>query len=174
MKPFLIVILGFMMLSAGRDLIGTSAPEWNNQIWLNSPPLRLSELKGKVVFIRFFTDVTCPYCRASAPVLNTLHSRYGKKGLIVVGMYTPKPAPQETSTATVRNVIKSYGFEFPVALDNDWSTLRKYWLDRTDDAAFTSVSFLIDSKGMIRYIHPGGAYSSEDAIEIQKRIEELL
>jgi peroxiredoxin len=62
---------------------------------------------------------------------------------------------------------------FPLAIDPDWETLRRYWLDgRTD--AWTSVSFLIDQEGIIRYVHPGGSYSPEEAQEIETAIQELL
>src|SRR3990172_1969147 len=167
---FAIVLLG----SAGAQLVGTPAPDWNNQQWLNSTPLYLSELKGRAVFLRFFTDPSCPFCRASAPFLNELHSRYQQKGLVVIGMYTPKPAPRETKMEEVGRFVNDYGFEFPVALDNDWATLKKYWLDRTPDADFTSVSFLIDARGIIRYVHPGGTYTNQDMSEIQKKLEAYL
>lgn len=159
---------------AGDQLIGTPAPEWSNRQWINSPPLTLSQLKGKVILVRFFMESSCPYCRATAPYLNQFYAKYGKRGLQVVGMYTPKPGPRETPIESVRNYVRDYGFQFPVALDNDWSTLNAYWLDRAPDADFTSVSFLIDRKGIVRYIHPGGAYSTKDAATIEQTIKDLL
>ena len=173
--PGFVLLAVFLLLGlAGDQLIGTSAPEWNNQQWINSPPITLSQLKGKVVLVRFFMESSCPFCRATAPYLNRFYTKYKDRGLIVIGMYTPKPAPRETPLQDVQGYVRDYGFQFPVALDNDWSTLNKYWLDRAPDAEFTSVSFLIDRKGTIRYIHPGGAYSSEDAAAIEKKIAELL
>ena len=47
-------------------------------------------------------------------------------------------------------------FTFPVALDADWSALKRWWLNRDRD--FTSVSFLVDRNGVIRYVHPGGEF----------------
>ena len=119
-------------------------------------------------------ESSCPFCRASAPYLNQFDSKYKEKGLIVIGMYTPKPSPHPTSTETVKQYASDYHFHFPVAVDDDWQTLNKYWLDRVPDADFTSVSFLIDKKGTIRYIHPGGAYSAEDAAILDKKIEGLI
>jgi peroxiredoxin len=153
----ILAILGF----SGDQLIGTRAPEWNNRVWINSPALKLSQLKGKVVLVRFFMESSCPFCRASAPFLNQFFARYKDKGLVVIGMYTPKPTPRETPVETVRQYVTKYGFQFPVALDNDWATLNQFWLNRVSDAEYTSVSFLIDKKGIIRYIHPGGAYSQK-------------
>jgi peroxiredoxin len=170
----IIFAIQIAMASQGKNLIGTSAPEWNNQQWINSPPLRISDLRGKVIFVRFFMDSNCPFCSASAPYLNEFYNSYKNKGLIVIGMYTPKPSPMNVPIDEVRKYVKDYGFEFPVALDNDWATLNKFWLDRVPDADFTSVSFLIDKKGIVRYIHPGGKYENQDVQNIRKLIEELL
>ena len=172
----LITIFAFEVsfASNAEQLIGTPAPEWNNQQWINSPPLRISDLKGKVILVRFFMDSSCPFCRASAPYLNEFYSAFKNKGLIVVGMFTPKPSPMNVPFEDVQKYVKEYGFEFPVALDNDWATLNKFWLDRVPDADFTSVSFLIDKKGIIRYIHKGGQYDSDDLKKIREKIEELL
>jgi peroxiredoxin len=124
--------------------------------------------------MRFFMESDCPMCRASAPYLNEFHRQYKERGLAVIGMYTPKPQPRKTSVETVRRFVQDYGFEFPVALDNDWATLKIFWLDRVPDADFTSVSFLIDKNGIIRYIHPGGAYTAKDADAIRSKIEAFL
>src|SRR4051812_23474 len=91
--PCILLALAF----SGDQLIGTAAPQWKNAKWLNSPPLALADLKGKVVLLRFFMESSCPFCRASAPYLNQFYSKYQEKGLLVIGMYTPKPAPRATS-----------------------------------------------------------------------------
>jgi len=129
------------MASQAEKVIGTPAPEWNNQQWINSPPLRISDLKGKVILVRFFMDSNCPFCRATAPYLNEFYNAFKDQGLIVIGMYTPKPSPMDVPIEEVRKYVKDYEFQFPVALDNDWATLNKFWLDRVPNADFTSVSF---------------------------------
>jgi peroxiredoxin len=173
-KLLVLPLLIFALAFSGEQLIGTPAPAWNNAKWINSAPLKLSALKGNIILVRFFMESSCPFCRASAPYLNQFYSKYKDKGLIVIGMYTPKPAPRATSTGTVKRYVDDYGFQFPVAIDDDWQTLNKYWLDRVPDADFTSVTFLIDKKGIIRYIHPGGAYDQKDAANLDKTIEALI
>jgi peroxiredoxin len=159
---------------AGDQLIGTEAPDWNNTRWINSHPLSVKQLRGKVVLVRFFMESNCPMCRGSAPYLNELYSAFKDKGLVVIGMYTPKPQPRTTETSVVEQYVKDYGFDFPVAVDDEWATLKKFWLDRIPDAEYTSVSFLIDQKGIIRYIHPGGLYTKEDVALIRKSVVKLL
>ncbi len=175
LHPGLVCFCVLLLLALSGDrFIGTPAPEWSNQQWINSAPISLSQLKGKVVLVRFFMESSCPFCRATAPYLNQFYGKYKDRGLMVIGMYTPKPSPRETPLQDVHRYVNDYGFQFPVALDNDWSTLNKYWLDRTPDAEYTSVSFLIDKKGTIRYVHPGGSYSAQDVAEMEKKIKELL
>jgi peroxiredoxin len=147
----------------GASLLGQPSPEWSNDRWVQGGPLRLADLRGKVVLLRFFMDADCPYCRGTAPALNALHREFGPQGLVVVGMYTPKPRPRPVTIDEVRGYVESYGFRFPVAVDDDWATLRKLWLDRVPGAAFTSSSLLIDRKGVLRHVQKGGLYAKDAA-----------
>ena len=74
-----------------------------------------------------------------------------------------------------RSLAARFGFRFPVAIDREWRTLRAWWLSKTD-YKFTSVSFLIDRRGVIRHIHSGGQYRSGDPehAQLQAAIEKLL
>jgi peroxiredoxin len=75
----------------------------------------------------------------------------------------------------VEQYARNFGFKFPVAIDPGWRTLNDWWLDRGDQQ-WTSVSFLIDRKGIIRHLHPGGQYvkGDKDYRALKKKIEELL
>lgn len=157
----------------GDALIGKLAPEWGKLEWMNSQPLKLSELKDKVVLIRWWTE-TCPYCSRSAPALNEFHDTFKDRGLVVVGMYHPKP-PGPRRQKALDKAVERFGFEFPIALDMDWKTLRRYWL-ANGRHRWTSVSFLIGKQGKIRYIHPGGEYykgEGETRTEAQRDYDEL-
>lgn len=158
----------------GKELIGKPAQEWTVTHWLNSPPLTLQSLRGKVVLVRWWTAPGCPYCAASAPALNEFHELYREKGLVVIGFYHHK-SPQPLNPEEVPRLAKQFGFEFPVAIDPEWRTLRRWWLD-VRPRAWTSVSFLIDRKGVIRYIHPGGSYVKGDLDyeSLRQKIEELI
>ena len=165
----------------GDALIGKPAPEWGKLEWMNSQPLKLNELADKVVLIRWWTE-TCPYCSRSAPALNEFHDTFKDKGLVVIGMYHPKP-PGPRRQKALEKAVKRLGFEFPIALDMDWKILRRYWLAKGGHR-WTSVSFLIDKQGKIRYIHPGGEYYNgkdktrtepqRDYDELKAMIEKLL
>ena len=140
----------------GRELIGTRPSEWVVTDWINSKPLTLASLRGKVVLVRWWTAPGCPYCEASAPALNEFWQKYREHGLVMVGMYHHK-ADIPLTRQQVERQARKFGFEFPVAVDADWRTLRHWWL-AGNERRWTSVTFVLDRKGVIRHIHPGGAY----------------
>jgi peroxiredoxin len=158
LAPALLTVVGLM---GGDAVVGRPAPEWGPHRWVQGGPLTLAGLRGKVVLVRFFMSAECPYCRGTAPSLNELYREFGPAGLVVVGMFTPKPRPRPTSVEEVRQHVEAYGFRFPVAVDDDWSALRALWLDRVPDAAFTSSSLLIDKQGIVRHVHPGGMFARD-------------
>lgn len=159
---------------AGSELIGAAAPGWQVSEWIGSRPIAWSALRGKVVLVRWFTSAECPYCHATAPALNRFHRDYAARGLVVIGMYhhkRPEPLTLDAVSATVRE----YGFTFPVGVDREWRTLNRWWLDG-HKRDFTSVSFLIDRRGIIRLVHPGGSLEvgKPDFVAVQANVERLL
>ena len=166
----------FLMTSAraDEDVIGKKAKEWDVTDWLNSKPLSLKDQDGKVVLVRWWMAPGCPYCAATAPALNEFHKKYQDQGLVVIGFYHHKSATP-LDKAKVKDAAQRLGFKFPVAIDPEWRTLRRWWLDGTK-RDWTSVSFLIDRNGVNRHVHPGGQYVKGDkAYEaLESKIEELL
>lgn len=152
-------------------ILGQPVPEWPAKPpdqWVQGGPLTLADLRGKVVLVRFFMDADCPYCRGTAPTLNEFHEEFAARGLVVIGMYTPKPRPRPVTADEVRGYVNAFGFQFPVAVDADWSALRRLWLDRVPDAEYTSSSLLIDRHGILRHVQKGGVYA-KDAPDPQAR-----
>ena len=163
-------------------MVGTVAAGWDGVEWLDGKPRPIESLRGNVVLVRWWTD-TCPYCLRSAPALVELHERYAERGLVVIGMYHPKPRGRPITSDEIREAARERGFAFPVAADRSWSVLRRWWLDGGSRRA-TSVSFLIDRRGVIRHVHPGPAFHREvrdgdrgpleDFLELRDMIEKLL
>ncbi len=130
----------------GADRIGAAAPRLALEHWVNSSPLEIADLRGKVVLIRWWTDA-CPFCAATAPALRKLQAKYGGLGLQVIGVFHPKPAG-DWSLRRMREGAQRLNMNFPVALDADWKALRRWWLDQEERSA-TSVSVVIDKRGII-------------------------
>jgi peroxiredoxin len=145
---------------SGAVLIGQPAPEFHFDRWVRGRPVRLADLRGKVVLLRWWTE-GCHFCAATLPALETVRTRDAAKGLVVIGVFHPKP-PHAVSDAHVLSVAKRLGFGGPIALDQNWTTLERYWLDGHPERSWTSVSFLIDREGVIRWAHGGGEYHPSD------------
>jgi peroxiredoxin len=177
-KVSLLLLPGWLLAApvaqAGDKLLGTKAPEWQLTNWLNSKPLTLKGQRGKVVLVRWWTGDGCPFCAATAPALKEFHARYAAKGLVVLGVYHHK-AKGPLKPDKVKQAVKGFGFSFPVAIDPGWRTLKRWWLTGPD-RKWTSVSFLIDRRGVIRHIHPGGSYRKGDKAyqAMRDKIEVLL
>ena len=126
--------------------------------WLNAEPLSLSELRGKVVLIDFWT-YSCINCLRTLPHVKRWAETYRDSGLVVVGVHTPEFA-FERVRSNVERAVDSLGIGYPVALDNEYGTWtawgNRYW----------PAKYFIDRDGDVRFAHFGeGAYEeSEDVI----------
>lgn len=134
----------------------------------------MNDLRDRVVLVRWWTAPACPFCEASSAALNTWHHRYADDGLTVVGIYHHKLSAPLSEGAVAKYAAK-LGFEFPIAIDREWRTLNEWWLN-AEPRSWTSVSFLIDRRGRIRYVHPGGSYEEgqADYDQLVNHIETLL
>ncbi|MEJ7568134.1 MAG: cytochrome c biogenesis protein DipZ [Gaiellaceae bacterium] len=139
------------------------APEFSGLVgWLNSKPLTLAGLRGKVVLIDFWT-YSCINCLRTLPYITSWHERYRSSGLTIVGVHTPEFAFERVAS-NVRENAKELGVEYPIALDNEFGTWNawhnQYW----------PAKYLIDRRGHVRYYH----FGEGDYDESESAIRELL
>ncbi len=146
---------------AGTALLGAPAPEWAFTRWVRGHPETLAQLRGKVVLLRWWTT-GCHFCQTTLPVIEKLRVAHEKDGLVVIGVFHPKPEPRDESNPAIIAGANERGFHGPLAFDRDWKTLGRYWLDGHDERNWTSVSFLIGRDGTIRWVHGGGEYHPND------------
>ena len=147
----------------------TPAPEFQGLTnWINSPPLTLSQQKGKVVLVDFWT-YSCINCIRSIPYVEKWYQTYKDKGFVVVGINTPEFA-FEHNPANVAAAVKRDGITYPVALDNSYDT----WNAFNNDS--WPADYLIDKNGNIRYVSLGeGDYGkTEKAIQVLLGIDQKL
>lgn len=145
---------------SGAPLLGTRAPEWTFTRWVRGPKHRLASLKGRVVLVRWWTE-GCHFCRSTLPVLESIRARHEGDDLVVLGVFHPKP-PRELDDQRIVALANELGFSGSLAFDRDWNTLDRYWLAGDPERNWTSVSFLIDREGRIRWVHGGGEYHPTD------------
>ena len=142
---------------------GPLAPEFVRVTqWLNSPALRLADLRGRVVLIDVWT-FGCYNCRNTLPYLRDWHAKYASEGLQIVGVHTPEFEFEQVE-ANVREAMIRLNVTWPVAMDNNWGTWRAY------KNRYWPRKYLVDQQGRIRFDVIGeGSYA-----EMERRIRELL
>ena len=127
---------------------GGAAPELTGiSAWINSAPLTLSGLRGKVVVVDFWT-FQCINCRNALPGIKGWYAKYHSKGLEIVGVHTPE-LESERNPANVRAAVKREGILYPVALDPKFATWSSY------KNLYWPAWYVIDKKGIVRHVHEG-------------------
>lgn len=130
--------------------------------WINSDPLTIEELKGKVILVDFWT-YTCINCIRTLPYIQRWHETYKDQGLVIVGVHTPE-FEFEKSLPNVQQAVKDFKLTYPIVQDNYYGI----WQDYAN--RYWPAKYLIDKDGNIRYTHFGeGAYD-----ETEQHIQELL
>lgn len=141
------------------------APELTNEVWLNvDAPLRLADLRGKVVIVEMWT-FGCINCQNVMPSLKEWHSKYAEQGLVIIGNHYPEFSFEE-DLENLKDAINRYEIEYAVAQDNDGATWRAY------QNRYWPALFLIDKRGHIRYVHIGEGRYQETEANIKALLEE--
>jgi thiol-disulfide isomerase/thioredoxin len=137
------------------------APEIG-RVWLNSPPLSLRQLRGRVVLMDFW-DYTCVNCLRTLPYVQGWHERYRDNGLTVIGVHTPEFTFAQYES-NVERAVRDLGITYPVVIDSNYELWKafanRYW----------PTKYLLDGEGYLRYAHFGeGAYG-----DAEQALQELL
>jgi thiol-disulfide isomerase/thioredoxin len=163
----IIVLLAvWVSLQPAEAMIGKPAPEIANATWLNSGPLRMADLQGKVVMVEFWT-FGCFNCRNVEPYVKQWHQQYADQGLVVIGVHSPEFL-HERDVGNVKRYIKEHDMRFAVPIDNDFSTWNSY------GNRYWPAIYLIDKRGIIRYIKIGEGGYAETEQHIQTLLAERL
>jgi len=136
---------------------GQAPPLHADGAWINSSPLTLAQLHGRVVLIDFWT-YSCINCLRTLPHLKAWYAAYHPKGLVIIGVHTPEFAFEHV-TSNVRAAVKRLGITYPVMQDNRYKTwdnyANQYW----------PAEYLIDKQGHVRHTNFGeGEYGQTEAL----------
>ncbi|WEX91355.1 cytochrome c biogenesis protein DipZ [Sinorhizobium garamanticum] len=130
--------------------------------WLNSKPLTVEALRGKVVLIDFWT-YSCINCIRTIPYVRAWAEKYRDQGLVVIGVHAPEFA-FEKSIDNVKRAVRDFKIGYPVAIDNDFAIWRAF------GNSYWPAHYFIDAKGQIRHHHFGeGDYEQSERV-----IQDLL
>jgi thiol-disulfide isomerase/thioredoxin len=136
---------------------GVAPPLHADGAWINSKPLTLSSLRGKVVLVDFWT-YSCINCLRTLPHLKSWYATYRKDGLVIIGVHTPEFAFEHV-TSNVRAAVKRLGITYPVMQDNRYKTwdnyANQYW----------PAEYLIDKQGDVVHTTFGeGEYGQTESL----------
>jgi thiol-disulfide isomerase/thioredoxin len=130
--------------------------------WLNSEPLTIESLRGKVVLVDFWT-YDCVNCVRTLPHVTQWFATYEQRGFVVVGVHTPEFA-FERETSNVQAALERFGIRYPVAQDNAYATWNAY------GNRYWPAQYLLDRNGTIVLTHMGEG----DYDELERAIRALL
>jgi thiol-disulfide isomerase/thioredoxin len=135
----------------------TAAPNFAKGDWINSEPLTLNNLRGRVVLVEFWT-FGCYNCRNTLPAVKTWDAKYRERGLTIVGVHTPE-TDTESILDHVRQEVPALAIKYPVVTDNNYQTWRAYGVE-----AWPTI-FVLDKQGRIRWVHVGeGRYDETEGV----------
>ncbi len=127
--------------------------------WLNTEPLSMASLRGKVVLVNFWT-YSCVNCLRTLPYVRAWAQKYADQGLVVLGVHTPEFA-FEKDKGNVQRALQDLKISYPVAQDNDF----KIW--RAFDNQYWPALYFVDAQGRVRHhqFGEGGFAQSERVIQ---------
>ena len=140
----------------GENVSGTT--------WINSSPLTMADLRGKVVLIDFW-EYTCINCIRTFAQNKMWYTRYHKDGFEIIGVHDPE-FDVAYSVDNVREAVKRFGLPYPIVVD-DWFTIWKSYHNNT-----WPHRFLIDAKGVVRSARAGEGADSAFEQAIRKLLVE--
>lgn len=133
------------------------APTLTAGKWINSGPLTLEGLRGRVVLVEFWT-FGCYNCVNTLPTLKGFDSAYRSKGLTIIGVETPETDYERNFDSLVQ-AVKKRGIEYPVLTDYASTNWEAYGVE-----AWPTI-LILDKSGKIRYTHVGeGAYDTQEKV----------
>jgi peroxiredoxin len=139
----LVAVFGIVWLQSGKyepPRVGKVAPDFSLTD-LDDKPIRLSDFRGRVVFLNFWAT-WCKPCREEMPSMEVLHKNFAKDGLVVLAVSIDRV----TTTKDIPPFIKSMNLSFPVLVDSWGKTDMPYKRMGVPE------TFIIDQQGVIREI----------------------
>jgi thiol-disulfide isomerase/thioredoxin len=125
--------------------------------WLNTPPLKAEQLRGKVVLVDFWT-YSCINCLRTLPYVRAWAQRYKDAGLVVVGVHTPE-FDFEKLPANVQKATTQLHIDYPVVMDSDFAVWNAF-----GNRAWPALYF-VDAQGRVRHRQYGeGKYEAAEQL----------
>ena len=159
----MLIVFAMRYRDVANTEVDTLAPEFTGiEHWVNSSPLTMQKLRGKVVIVEFWAS-TCVNCLHALPHSQQWYDRYKDQGLVVVGVHTPE-FDSERSFESMQRAMQQVQINFPVAQDNQRATWNAY------HNQYWPTLYLIDRRGHVVMRHVGEG----DYADTEQLMRELL
>ncbi|MCE9596552.1 MAG: redoxin domain-containing protein [Spirochaetia bacterium] len=166
MRSLLLLIPGLLFCS---PIHSNPAPEFTHtreSEWINSKPVALSQLRGKVVLIDFWT-FQCWNCYRSFPWLRSVEAQFHAQGLQIIGVHSPEFESEKVRT-NIEAKVREFGLTHPIMIDTDFS----YW--NAMNNSYWPAFYLLDKKGVVRASYAGETHIGDSqAKTIEAQIKTL-
>lgn len=149
------LVAGVAFAGVGK---GQRAPEFSLPS-LHGGTVALSSMRGKVVLIDFWAQ-WCEPCKKELPQLDRLAKEYAGKGVAIVAVNIDKQRDN------AERMVKQLGVTLPVLLDPAGSVAGTYDLPKMP------TSFVVDKKGIVRYVNEGFE-GPQDVSRFKQELDEL-
>ena len=147
-----LLVAGLAVEASGELGVGAKAPEITASAWLNTPPLALANLRGRIVVVEFWAT-WCPPCRTSIPHLVEMHKKYAPKGVVICGLTAEAKSKVET-------FAQEMGMVYPVGCGS--TSGGTYGVQSIPHA------FIVDPSGVIAWHgHPVGGLDAAIGKQLQ-------
>jgi len=153
-------LLGGVATTAGAVEDGDPAPDFTALSLVEGETVKLSEYRGKVVYLDFWAS-WCPPCLTSLPQFNQLSEEFPASQFQMLAVNV------DENPDKARKFLRKHPVRYPSAMDPKAKLPEKFGLKTMP------TSYLIDRKGVVRYVHKGFRRGDLDRIrsEIQKVLE---
>lgn len=118
--------------------VGKVAPDFNLPD-LNEKEIRLSDFRGKVVFLNFWAT-WCKPCREEMPSMEILYKNFEKDGLVILAISIDRV----TTKKDIPPFVKALNLTFPILIDSWGQTDKRYKLMGVPE------TYIIDQQGILR------------------------
>lgn len=150
LSGFFLLLMQPVASRTNYPMIDQPLPEFSQtgqEQWLNSAPLFLEVLRGRVVVIEFWTS-ECPRCFRTVAWMKSLQRRFADRPVTIIGVHTPE-FDHERRIENVAAKVEEFELAFPIMVDNDYA----YW-SAIKNAVWPAI-YIVDKTGILRHVYYG-------------------